>query len=186
MNVQETVAAMIFAWPKLYESRADVLKYIFISSYWDWVDGQLVSNNFSEINRGDTPRFQCIRYDFDIPETLRLSLSNAMEQLRMDNAELLAQDINSELTFKCMYISRDNFRTMPSDVQKDWKQAADEIALLIYSITKNTNLGIHEHTAHRNIFKYLLARGMIGKDELGVKERIAVLETELDCLRRSL
>jgi len=195
MNVVDTVTAKIRAWPYSHESRADALKHIFLSRYWQWVDGQLVNTEPSELDRGDSsPFLDEEKKDEMVYMRLNRSRDNALIAWRMENAELLAMDDLEGFSHTCLYIADDypdyddmpngnHFDDMPDDVQDDWKEAALDTARKMLRITEGAEPKTHEFTARKKVIAFLARHNCI--DNTTVDRRIDELEKELADLRAS-
>jgi hypothetical protein len=192
MNVVDTVAAKIKAWPFSHETRADALKHIFLSRYWQWVDGQLVNTELSELDRGDSSPFLDEKEDEMLFMRIHRSRDNALIAWRMENAELLAGDEYSHFTHTCLYIAGDypdsmpngnHFDDMPDDVQDDWKEAALTTAQEMLRITEDAEPKTHEFSARKKVIAFLALHKRV--DTTVVDNRIDELEKELADLRAS-
>jgi len=195
MNVVGTVTAMIKAWPTMYETRADALKHIFTSRYWQWVDGQLVITEASELNFDGVSPFRHYEYDADEPIYVRVrnSMDKALVKWRLENAEILAQDDTSSFTHTCLCIptdglsdfmpNGDHLADMPEDVQDDWKQAAIDTAHEMERTTEGAQERTHEAASRKKVIAFLARHKQINTDE--IDKRIAEVEQELADLRAS-
>lgn len=195
MNVVDTVAAMIKAWPTMYETRGDALKHIFTSRYWQWVDGQLVNTEASELKSDEVSPFR--HYEDDADEPIYVRISNSKERAlivwRLKNVELLAQDDRAHFTHTCLCIptddptwgipNGDHLADMPEDVQDDWKQAALDTAWEMYRTTELAEPKTHEFNSHRKVVAFLARHKRIDNGQ--IDKRIAEVEKELADLRAS-
>jgi hypothetical protein len=193
MNVVDTVTAMIGAWPTMYETRADALKHIFTSRYWQWVDGQLINTEPSELNADGVSPYRHYEDDDDEPVYVRVrnSKENALLTWRLENAELLAQDDYSRFTHTCLCIPTDNdswgipngdhLADMPENVQDDWKQAAISTAHEMHRTTEGAEEKTHEAASRKKVIAFLARHKQISTD--AIDKRISELEKELEELR---
>ena len=195
MNVVDTVTAMIKAWPTMYETRADALKHVFTSRYWQWVDGQLVSTEPSELNVDKVSPFRHQEDDTNerIYERVRSSMQNALVKWRLENAELLAQDNYSHFTHTCLCIptddptwgipNGDHLTDMPEGVQDDWKEAAITTAHEMRRTTEGAAEKTHEAASRKKVIAFLARHKQINTEQ--IDKRIAEVEKELADLRAS-
>lgn len=183
-NVLETVTTLIANWPTLYPNRASALKHVFTSPRWQWIDGELLPEHWSEIERGDTPQHEEI--DGDLDQRLSISKRNAIIDWTVSNAEHLAQDTMSVPEHKCLWLpdSYDRFADMPEDVADDWREAAVQMLRQLYHDTKDAKQGSHEYSAHRTLTGHMIHFGLL--DPHAHEQKIIEAWADLEAVEANL
>ena len=185
MNVHDTIVHMMRSFPTLNENRADTLNNLFNGSHAHWENGELVLDPDSGyFDRDWRESLETPDMGDDVSERLRVLRRNAEATFIAEHANLLAQEEYSRLTRKnadTYWISGNRWNDMPEDVTDEWAAAAEESAFNAYMITKDCKKGTHGYNSHREVMKFLIARGKLNDDTR--QRRIKELEEELAQLK---